>query len=77
MGTSNNKLTAFGAWVAEQPRGVLTKAMLATGLAWTTVHGAQRKLVTLDVARALSRFTRGAVKARDIAIPPRQKPARV
>lgn len=60
-------LTAWGKWVESQPKGVISDAMRETGLAWSTVHKARFKLVMPDVAKLLSRFTGGAVKAADIA----------
>jgi len=58
-------------WVREQPRGALTRAHYATGLAYSTVFAAQFKLMRRDVAYELSRFTRGAVRVADIATPRR------
>lgn len=58
--------TAFGRWAKQQPRGVLSRAQQATGLAYSTVHAATRKRMSTDVAILLSRFTKGAVKAADI-----------
>lgn len=66
-------ITAFGKWVEMQPKGVLTAAMRATGLAWSTVCNACKKRMQPDVARALSKFTRGAVPVADIE---RSKPQR-
>jgi hypothetical protein len=65
---AGDKLTAWGAWVRKQPRGIMTKAQRATGLAYSTVHGAQTRLVREDVALLLSKFTRGEVKAREIEL---------
>lgn len=58
--------TAWGAWVRTQPKGVLTRAMRATGVSWSSVNKAKHSLVTRDVAEALAKFTRGAVKAREL-----------
>lgn len=58
--------TAWGAWVRQQPKGVLTRAMRETGLGWSTVSKAQKRLVAMETAQLLSRFTRGQVKAKDI-----------
>jgi hypothetical protein len=43
--------------------------MMATGLAYTTVLGAKTRLVTRDVAEALSAFTGGAVPVDEIVKP--------
>jgi hypothetical protein len=58
--------TAWGAWVRTQPKGVLTRAMRETKLSWSSVSKAKHHLVTRDVAEALAKFTRGAVKAREL-----------
>lgn len=58
--------TPFGRWASEQPRGVLTRAQRVTGLAYSTVHAATKQRMSPDVARKLSRFTKGAVKAAEI-----------
>jgi hypothetical protein len=63
------QLTAWGKWVAEQDRGIMTKAQHATGLAYSTIHAARTRRVRADVALALSKFTRGKVKAADISLP--------
>lgn len=65
---SGEQLTAWGVWVRQQPRGIMTKAQRVTGLAYSTVHGAQTRRVRPDIAALLSKFSRGAVKAKDIAI---------
>jgi hypothetical protein len=59
---SDRQRTAFGEWVKTQPRGVLTQVMRTTGLAWATVHGAQYRFVSRDVAVLLARCTAKAVK---------------
>jgi hypothetical protein len=59
---------AFGAWVATQPRGTLTRAQRATGYAYSTIHHAQFRRVREDVAINLERFTGGRVRAASIAI---------
>lgn len=61
--SDGEELTAWGVWIRSQPRGTLSRAQLSTKLAWSTVHGAQKKLVSRDVAEALSKFTKGEVKA--------------
>lgn len=66
MQESQDTETAWGTWVRAQPKGVLTRAMRATGLSWSSVNKAKKRLVTRDVAEALAKFTRGAVKARDL-----------
>ena len=66
---SDEDLTAFGRWVRTQPRGTLSRAMASTGLAYTTVLYAKTRLVTREVAEALSAFTRGEVAADDLARP--------
>jgi hypothetical protein len=59
-------LTAFGRWVRKQPRGTMREIELKSGLAYSTVHGAQKRLVSLEVARVLCSFTHGEVKVGDI-----------
>jgi len=71
MQNPNADETAWGRWVRTQERGVLTRAMHSTGLAWATVNKARKKLMTRGVAEKLSRFSRGAVKTRDILAPSR------
>lgn len=71
VGPRPRQQTAWGEWVKRQPKGVLTRAMRETGLAYSTVIKACRRRVTRDVAEALSRFTHGAVKVRDIVKPSR------
>lgn len=61
--SDGEKLTAWGVWVESQPRGTLTRAQNATGLAWSTVHYAKKNLVGRDVAEALAKFAKGAFKA--------------
>ena len=61
--------TAWGKWVRRQPKGVLTEAMRATGLSWSTVSHAQWRRVRTEMAKALSAFTKGAVAVADIEIP--------
>lgn len=63
------QLTAWGVWVSKQARGIMTKAQHATGLAYSTVHAAKTRRVRGDAALLLSKFTRGKVKAQDIAVP--------
>ncbi len=65
-------LTPFGVWLAAQSRGAPTRAMLATGLAYTTVLAAKTRLVTSEVAELLSEFTGGAVAICDIEKPRRR-----
>jgi hypothetical protein len=65
---TGQQLTAWGEWVARQPRGILTKAQRATGLAYSTVHGAQFRLVREYSAVLLAKFSRGGVKADDISL---------
>jgi len=71
-GTKGPK-TAFGEWVDSQPRGALSDAQRETGLAWSTVCRACHALVTPDVAKLLSRFTRGAVSRASLEKPPRKR----
>jgi len=66
MSEASGELTAWGRWVKAQPPGTLSRAMRATGFAWTTVSKAQFRLVTLETAEALAKFTRGEVKAREL-----------
>lgn len=73
---SVDSLTAFGRWARGQPRGVLSKAVLATGLAYTTVLTAKTRRVTRDVAELLSGFTRGEVSIAELERPqPRNRRA--
>lgn len=72
--TPHRELTAWGIWVAEQPKEAraLTTAMEETGVSWTTVNKARYERVSEEVARALSAFTNGQVEAKDIAKPGRR-----
>jgi hypothetical protein len=70
---ANEQLTAFGVWAKSQPRGVLTQIMDKTKLAWSTVSGAQKRLVSRDVAEALAPHTRGAVKVSQMVKPRRRR----
>ena len=70
MRTNAPRQTAWGRWVRKQPKGALTQAMLATGLAWSTVCKARTRLVTHEVAVLLSEFTRGEVSVADLAKKP-------
>lgn len=64
-------LTAWGAWLRTQPEGTLTRAWRRTGLSWTTVNKAKRRLVTHESAVELARFARGAFKVSDMTKPSR------
>lgn len=64
---SEQDLTAWGRWVRKQPRGTMVRAQLTTGLAYSTIHYALRRRVTMEVAEALAKFTGGAVKPASIA----------
>lgn len=66
MGMGRESTTPFGRWADAQPRGVLTRAQRATGLAYSTVFAAKTQFMSPDVARKLSRFTKGEVKASQI-----------
>jgi len=66
MSRTTQELTPFGLWLQEQPRGVQSAAVLATGLAYTTILAAKTRRVTAEVARLLSHFTKGAVGIADM-----------
>lgn len=66
-------LTAFGQWLGEQPRGTQSRAMMSTGLAYTTVLAAKTRRMTREVAEILSGFTGGAVAIGDIEKPSRRR----
>ena len=57
-------------WVDKQPRGVMTRLMVETGLAYTTVlRAVNGKAVSAATARTLSAATGGEVSAASIAFP--------
>lgn len=64
---STSALTPWGIYVAEYVAqhgyGILTDAQLDTGISYSTVHLAQRRLVRKDVAVLLSKFAKGAFTA--------------
>lgn len=67
MHENEGELTAFGRWLKGQPKGALSEAHRRTKLAWSTVCDARKKRMSREVARKLSRFTRGEVSVDDIA----------
>lgn len=68
MDMGRDGMTAFGRWAEEQPRGVLSRAMRATGFAYSTIHAATKRRMSRDVAVKLARFTRYEVKASEIVV---------
>jgi len=67
------KLTAWGRWLRDQPRGTLTRAQKATDLAYSTLHYARvRRLTEVKHAEKLVAFSGGAFRVDEILRPSRR-----
>lgn len=62
--TQRSARTAFGRWAKAQKHGALSAVQRDTGLAYSTVHEAQWRLTTPDVAALLAEISRKR-KSRD------------
>lgn len=70
--SEENQLTAWGRWLAQQPRGTKNRAHRETGVALTTLDHARKNLVTDEIAKLLAAFSRGGFRAAEMRRPQRK-----